>query len=52
MNVFDPLRYEDEINKRTECENDFVLIKKVSIIIYFFVLNLTACPEMSLSNNC
>lgn len=23
-------RYEDEINKRTECENDFVLIKKVS----------------------
>lgn len=28
---FFPLRYEDEINKRTECENDFVLIKKVSI---------------------
>ena len=27
------LRYEDEINKRTECENDFVLIKKVSIEI-------------------
>lgn len=23
-------RYEDEINKRTEAENDFVLIKKVS----------------------
>lgn len=26
------LRYEDEINRRTECENDFVLIKKVSIL--------------------
>ena len=24
-------RYEDEINKRTECENDFVLIKKVCL---------------------
>lgn len=31
---FFPLRYEDEINKRTECENDFVLIKKVSITDY------------------
>lgn len=33
LNFFSPLRYEDEINKRTECENDFVLIKKVSVAI-------------------
>lgn len=24
-------RYEDEINKRTDCENNFVLIKKVCL---------------------
>lgn len=30
MSFSSPLfRYEDEINKRTECENEFVLIKKV-----------------------
>ena len=28
-------RYEDEINKRTECENDFVLIKKVSYLSFY-----------------
>lgn len=28
-------RYEDEINRRTECENDFVLLKKVSQLIHF-----------------
>lgn len=33
MFFFLPLRYDDEINKRTECENDFVLIKKVGIIV-------------------
>lgn len=27
-------RYEDEINKRTDCENNFVLIKKVCLSLY------------------
>lgn len=33
-------RYEDEINKRTECENDFVLIKKVSVFFYFIYIDI------------
>lgn len=33
-------RYEDEINKRTECENDFVLIKKVRIQMISISLHL------------
>lgn len=27
-------RYEDEINKRTDCENNFVLIKKVCLSLH------------------
>lgn len=28
-------RYEDEINKRTDSENSFVLLKKVNYSLYF-----------------
>lgn len=44
MSFSSPLfRYEDEINKRTECENEFVLIKKVRgrFFTHFSFMNAT-----------
>lgn len=34
------LRYEDEINKRTDCENNFVLIKKVCLSLHIHILKI------------
>lgn len=37
---FSFLRYEDEINKRTDCENNFVLIKKVCLSLHIHILKM------------
>lgn len=45
-------RYEDEINKRTDCENNFVLIKKVCLSLHNpdkDVLKCQQCFEPTLS---
>lgn len=34
------LRYEDEINKRNNLENDFVILKKVSLPSHFFFVQI------------
>lgn len=53
-------RYEDEINRRTECENDFVLIKKVSVCVcvndhiyacFFYSLAHLAAPRHPSASN-
>lgn len=56
-------RYEDEINKRTACENDFVVLKKVSNIglriitltlhqTYVCILDPKYVPAMPQKCNC
>lgn len=50
--VFLPLRYEDEINKRTECENDFVLIKKVCVGVFSAQQQLAKFIQVSFGTLC
>lgn len=38
LNAFLFLRYEDEINKRTDCENSFVLNKKVCLSLHILIM--------------